>query len=73
MLLQSKITFFQERKVKLVPIAIGSHVSVEELKIMAAQEERKGFARGVRNYILVDRFEDLAGAMYDVMDLVCSW
>lgn len=55
---------FQERvHVRIVPIGVGFQVSEEELDVMSSGG----------HYVLVDRFEDLANALYDVMDLVCTW
>ena len=28
---------------------------------------------GDRHYVLVDNFDKLANAMYEVLDLVCTW
>ena len=47
---------------KIVAIGIGWHVGVDELELMA----------GHHHYVLVDHFEQLADAMGEVLDLVCT-
>ncbi|CAH3032735.1 unnamed protein product, partial [Porites lobata] len=48
----------------IVPIGVGWAVSKEELQVMAGDR---------RHYVLVDNFDKLANAMYEVLDLVCTW
>ncbi|CAH3022674.1 unnamed protein product, partial [Porites evermanni] len=48
----------------IVPIGVGWAVSREELQVMAGDR---------RHYVLVDNFDKLANAMYEVLDLVCTW
>lgn len=47
-----------------MPIGVGWAVSREELQVMAGDR---------RHYVLVNSFDELADAMYEVMDLVCTW
>lgn len=49
--------------VKIAPVGVGDTVSQEELECMGTDGR----------YKLVDKFEELAQAMYDVLDLVCTW
>lgn len=57
--------FFQKyQHVIIVPIGVGWAVSKEELQVMAGDR---------RHYVLVDNFDKLANAMYEVLDLVCTW
>ena len=58
-----KTTFFQEHMhVRIVPIGVGRFVREVELQIMADSE----------HYVLVNKFNELAKAITDVMDLVCK-
>ena len=47
---------------KIVAIGVSSDVDIRELRIMA----------GDRHYVLVKTFEDLAEAMQEVLDKVCT-
>ena len=47
---------------KIVAIGVSWQVDEKELRIMA----------GDNHYVLVDSFEDLSGAMQEVLDKVCT-
>ena len=47
---------------KIVAIGISWQVAIEELVIMA----------GDNHYVLVNTFDDLSGAMQEVLDKVCT-
>lgn len=59
------VLFFQKyQHVIIVPIGVGWAVSREELQVMAGDR---------RHYVLVNSFNELANAMFEVLDLVCTW